>query len=146
MGINPTLQSRVELLEVGGEGKMQSLEGGSGRLGQSGDPTPAGSSFRAILGIAFFEGVAWVERGFESGTKSKYLWIVLETSSHPSPSCHTAMIGRFCSSLLAGMQEGSREGVVALSSEIIAAAMGLMLCAAAESCRVISSFCQPLPF
>lgn len=32
VGINPTLQSRVELLEVGGEGKMQGL-GGRGMVG-----------------------------------------------------------------------------------------------------------------
>lgn len=103
----------------------------------------AGSPFKATLGITFFEGVAWVARGFESGTKSKYLWIVLETSSHPSHSCHTAIFGRLCSSLLASIQKGSGEGVAALSTEIIAAAAaGLMLCGA-ERCIIMASFCQP---
>lgn len=95
------------------------------------------SPFKTSPGIAFFEGVAYVERGFESGTKSKYLWIVLETSSHPSHSCHTAIIGRLCSSPPASMQKGSSEEVAALST----AAMGLMLCGlgAAESSLPLAS-------
>ena len=82
------------------------------------------SPFRASPGIAFCEGVACVERGFESGTQSKYLWIVLGTSSRPSHSCHAAVIGRLCSSPPASVQKGSSEGVAALST----AAMGLMVC------------------
>lgn len=56
------------------------------------------------LGIAFFEEAARVESSFENGTKSKYLRIVLETSFHRSHSCHTAIIVRLGSSLLAGIK------------------------------------------
>lgn len=96
-------------------------------------------SFKASPGIAFFEEVACVERGFESGTKSKYLWIVLEASSHPSHSCHSAVIGRLCSAPPASTQKGSCEGAAALSAA--AAAMGFMLCGlgAAESLLPLAS-------
>jgi hypothetical protein len=63
---------------------------------------------------------------FENGTKSKYLWIVLETCSHPSHSCHTAIIVRFSASLSAELKvRGEVRGWLLPSTEITVDTMGL---------------------
>lgn len=71
------------------------VEGRDVRKSRSPVSDPAPSPLHAgkpsvTLRNCLLKETAWLKSSSQNGTKSKYLWIVLETSSHPSHSCHTA--------------------------------------------------------